>query len=296
MKEFDTAIFESGDIVRRGVRLVVENVGRAIAIITVLVTALVLFCDVGFADVGAEKFTSTLIIMLISSYLMYFSCYETGEESGRGSEEYKTKEAEYKKLRERITCSHLEPLRSYLKSYSENEAKYRRVAILMQNGYSYDEYEAYKSGEKFDRKAVKAFKKADSIKATPIPTSTLVCGMREKRRSEIQDPDAHKIFGSILKLLPMTVCSIFTVSVILTAKDGLGAIDVIEGIFKLSSLLIIGLRGHLAGMTYSMITLPSWIETKCRLLDDFLKSFKESEADTSKTVATANGEYITSPT
>ena len=296
MKEFDTAIFESGDIVRRGVRLVVENVGRAIAIITVLVTALVLFCDVGFTNVGAEKFTSTLIIMLISSYLMYFACYETGEEGGRSSEEYKTKEDEYKKLRERISGAHLEPLRSYLTSYSEKEAKYRRIALLMQKGYSYDEYEKYKSGKKFDKKTVKAFKKADAIKPTPIQPATLLCGMREKRRAEIQDPDAHKIGGSILKLLPMTVCSIFTVSVILTAKDGLSAVDVIEGIFKLSSLIIIGLRGHLAGMTYSVIMLPSWIETKCRLLDDFLKSYKENGTASEKSEDAEGGDVITSPT
>ena len=47
----------------------------------------------------------------------------------------------------------------------------------------------------------------------------------------------------------------------LTAKDGLGFIEIIEGIFKLSSLLIIGLRGYLEGMTFSRYTLLAWLET-----------------------------------
>ena len=90
MKEFDTVLLESGNIMRKSAKILVENVGRAIALITILVTALVLFCDVGFTDVKTERFTSTLVIMLISSYLMYFSMYNTGEEAGRGFEEYKT--------------------------------------------------------------------------------------------------------------------------------------------------------------------------------------------------------------
>ncbi len=281
MKEFDTALFETGNFMRRGVKLVVENIGRAIAIITVIVTALVLFCDVGFADFSTERFTSTLIIMLISSYIMYFSCYDTGEEAGRATEEYRLRDERYKKLTGRIEGRHLSPFRLYLTRYSEQEATYRRTVFLLQSGYTYAEYEAYKNGTKSDRKARRAFRKADGIKPTPIQTSTLLSGQRKNNKSDIRDPEARKLGGAFLKLLPMTLCSVFTVSIMLTAKDGLSAIGVIEGLFKLSSLLIIGLRGYLAGMTYSRTTLPAWIETKCRLLDDFLKSHGEAEKENS---------------
>ena len=281
MKELDETLFETGNIMRRGVRLVIENIGRAIAIITVIVTALVLFCDIGFADFSTERFTSTLIIMLIASYVMYFSCYDTGEEAGRGTEEYKLRDERYNKLTVRIEGRHLSSLRSYLTIYSEQEAIYRRTFFLLQSGYTYDEYEAYKKGVKCGRKARRVFAKASGIKPTPIQTSALLWGTRKNNKSEIRDPEAGKLGGAVLKLIPMTLCSVFTVSIILTAKDGLSAIGVIEGILKISSLLIIGLRGYLAGMTYSRTTLPAWIDTKCRLLDDFLRSYGE-ESDVGK--------------
>ena len=275
MKEFDTALLESGNAVRRGARIIVENVGRAVALITVIVTALVLFCDVGFAEIGTERFTSTLVIMLISSYVMYFSTYDTGEEAGRSSDEYKSRHDSYKRLVSLIEGKHLGALRSYLTEYAEEEAKFRRCSYLIEKGYSYEDYEAYKRGGECSKKDRRVFRRAQAIRPTPISPVTLLAESGEKRKSEIRDPESKKLRGSLLKLLPMTLCSLFTVSVILTAKDGLSVIDVIEGIFKLSSLIIIGLRGYLEGMTFSRCTLPAWLETKHRLLDDFLKSYSE---------------------
>lgn len=283
MKEFDTLLLESGDTVRRGAKIIIENVGRVIAVITILVTALVLFCDVGFADVTTERFTSTLFIMLISSYVMYFSTYDTGEEVGRGSEEFKSRQSSYKKLVGSIEGKHLSALRTYLTEYSEEEAKFRRTAFLMRRGLSYEDYEAYKSGTITAGRNKRIFKRADAIRPTPISPITLLADSGEKRKSEIRDPESRKLRGSLLKLLPMTLCSLFTVSVILTAKDGLTFIDVIEGLFKLSSLLIIGLRGYLEGMNFSRYTLPSWLETKYRLLDDFLKKHQDTSNNADKT-------------
>ena len=275
MKEFDTALLESGSAMRRGVKLLVENVGRAIALITVIVTALVLFCDVSFASIGTERLTSTLVIMLISSYVMYFSTYGSGEEAGKGSEEYKNGHESYKRLASSIEGKHLGALREYLTRYSEEEARFRQTAYLMQKGYSYEDLKAYKAGGAVSGREKRIFKRADSIRPTTISPATLLSDSGGRRRSEICDPEARKLRGSLLKLLPMTLCSLFTVSVMLTAKDGLGVIEIIEGIFKLSSLLIIGLRGYLEGMTFSRYTLPAWLETKYRLLDDFLKSYTE---------------------
>jgi hypothetical protein len=90
----------------------------------------------------------------------------------------------------------------------------------------------------------------------------------------------------------MTLSSVFTVSVILTAKDGLTLIGVIEGVFKLSSLLIIGLRGYLEGINHSRNKLPAWIETKSRLLNDFLKSLSDDADFDGETVRKDAADYI----
>ena len=60
-----------------------------------------------------------------------------------------------------------------------------------------------------------------------------------------------------------------TVSVILTAKSGLSAATVIEGILKLSTLPIVGFKGYAGGYSYIRKSYIPWIETKRRLLQAY---------------------------
>lgn len=62
----------------------------------------------------------------------------------------------------------------------------------------------------------------------------------------------------------------FTVSVILHTKDGLDASSVMDGIFKLTALPIIGLRGYSEGYSFVKNGKSAWLETKSRLLETFL--------------------------
>jgi hypothetical protein len=57
----------------------------------------------------------------------------------------------------------------------------------------------------------------------------------------------------------------------LTAKDGLTATAVIEGILKLSTLPVVGFRGYAAGYSYIRRSYIPWIETKSRLLEAYNK-------------------------
>ena len=71
--KFEISLLEAGSLMQRGMITLAANVGKVTAVITLVVSALVLFTDIGFADFGTESFISTLAVMLISSYLMYFS-------------------------------------------------------------------------------------------------------------------------------------------------------------------------------------------------------------------------------
>ena len=76
----------------------------------------------------------------------------------------------------------------------------------------------------------------------------------------------------LLKMIPTTVCTLVTVSLVLKVKSDMNAAVIIDGILKLSSLPIIGFKGYAAGYNYARGTLRLWTETKSRLLDAFLKS------------------------
>ena len=65
---------------------------------------------------------------------------------------------------------------------------------------------------------------------------------------------------------------IFTVSVILTAKDDMSLSTIIEGIIKLSALPVVGFKGLLDGYGFAKEHKSLWLETKARLLESFVGS------------------------
>ena len=270
--KFEISLLESGSLIKRGGEMLINNVGRVIAIITLLVSALVLFTDVGFSGFKSESFTSTLIVMLIASYLMYFSMEDAGERLGEGSQEYKDAAERYRELASKISGDMIGALRVFLNDYAEEERSFRRAAMLMRYGYGTKDYEAYKRGDPCAKNAIKVFKKADRIRPVALTPRTLLSRDGARGKSELKNPEGAKLFNMILRLIPTTLCMTVTVSVMLTAKENLSAAAVAEGIFKLSSLPIIGFRGYSAGYQYTKHSLPLWMATKARLLDAFLKT------------------------
>jgi hypothetical protein len=64
---------------------------------------------------------------------------------------------------------------------------------------------------------------------------------------------------------------VFTLSVILTAKDDLTLSTVIDGLVKLSALPIVGFKGMLDGFRFAKEDKSGWLETKARLLESFVE-------------------------
>ena len=93
--KFENALLGSGDIMRRAGVALINNAGRAVAFITLAVASIVTFTDLSFAGVGTENFTASVLLMLVSSYLIYFSMEDAGEKTGEDSDEYKAAKAAY---------------------------------------------------------------------------------------------------------------------------------------------------------------------------------------------------------
>lgn len=270
--KFELSLLESGEIMNRSARMLINNVGRIVAAITLIISALVLFTDIRLADFGAESFSSTLAVMLTSSYLMYFSMTEAGENAGERCEEYKHAEKKYEELVKSIGGDRISALRKFCKCYSLDELRYRRESFLIKYGYGTDEYEAYRQGEKQTRRARRIFHRADRFRAISLSPKTLLSAEQTRDKSELSNPEKFRFLSMVLKLLPTTVCMTVTVSVILTTKDDLSVEVILDGLFKLSSLLLVGFKGYVSGYNYKKHKIALWLETKSRLLDAFLKS------------------------
>ena len=273
---FESALLDSGALLRQGYRAVISNMGKIIAAITLTVAALVTFTEIGFCDISSQQFTSNLVLMLIASHVIYFSLESAGERLGEESEEYLAIAEKYKKIRARVGCNMISELRAFLSEYAKAELEYRKSSRLLALGYSEEVLERAGRGSLtvIQRLKIRAVRKMKPMSISPPTLLSLKCA---SAKSEIFNPERGKLLRLCLSLLPSTLCMCFTVSVMLTAKDGLDATEIINGILKLSALPIIGLKGYARGYSYAKYTLPEWIKTKCDMLESFLSKTEDKE-------------------
>ena len=271
---FDIGIVSSGELVKKGYSFLIANVGKTVAIITLAVAALVSFTEISFSELSSESFTSTLVMMLISSYVMYFSLEDAGEKLGRESEAYKRANDKLTELKNQIKGTDVSRLREFCLDYRNAELEYRRSNLLFSLGYTEDEYARYVKGEKMSQKAQKDLRRVKKMKRAELDAASLISGDR-RRESELKNPESTRLIHMILKLIPSTVCTLFTISLMISVKDNLTTAGVIEALLKLSTLPIIGLKGYSGGYEYVTASEVGWMETKARLLDAFIKSKSE---------------------
>lgn len=271
-KDIDRFLITANDTVGGEMSALISGLGKVVATITLIIAALVTFTDVTLFSVDTESYAATLAIMIISSYLMYFSLFDVGEQRGRESEAYSESYKHYSATRVKISGDMIPDLRDFAERYSRAEFDSRRREKLMMLGYSDEDL----LGDALDADKKRARRKINRIKPYILTPRLLLSTDRSEGRSELANPERSRVIRSFLRLLPSTVCTCLTVSVILSPKDGLSTADVINGILKLSALPIIGIRGYTAGMIFSERTRSSWLSTRSRILEAFLaeKSLK----------------------
>lgn len=267
--KLEIGLIEGENLIRKSSMMLINNIGKAIAIITVLVAILVTFTDITFADFKTESFATSALMLVLASYLMYFSLEDAGERLGEESEEYQNALLRYEEERKKIKGDNIDTLRDFCLNYSREELIYRRKNYIASHALSYAEFEKYTMGECDNRQKRRIFRKAARLRAIPLSPKVILTKDKENQRSELQNPEKTKLLRLILKLIPTTVCMTVTVSVILTAKNGLNAAAVIEGILKLSTLPIVGFKGYAGGYSYIRKSYIPWIETKRRLLEAY---------------------------
>ena len=267
---FEDTLLDTGTAIRRGYSFLLENAGKTIAAITGIVVSLVTFTEVGFCDFRTASYVTNVLITLVAAYIIYFSLEDAGEKLGREGDEYKAAEDGYKEARHKLSSVNISELRAFLSRYSEEELEFRRRSYLLSFGLSKGDYEAYINGEKFDKRTTRVLKKAKKMRPVGITPRHLLNKERFEGTSELISPEKYKIPRLIAKMVPSTVCMVFTVSLMLGAKDGMTPEFIIESILKLSALPMIGLKGYAEGYRYAKCTLPIWLDTKTRLITAFL--------------------------
>lgn len=270
-RKFEADLLDVGAMMKQGYSYLITNGGKIIAALTLIVAVLVMFTDISFSTMSSYSFVLTLVMMLMASYIMFFSLENAGERLGEEDEGYRAAMKRYKSAREKILPTDIPAMREFCTRYSREELEYRRISVLTEYGYTEDEYREYLSGTStFNRRTVRVFKRCERLRSVALTPQVLMSSERPAFASELINPERYKLPYMMLQLVPSTLCMTFTVSVILSAKDGLDATSIIDGIFKLTALPIIGFRGYSEGYSYVKNSKSAWIETKSRLLESFL--------------------------
>lgn len=274
----DKELIELSGTIKSGYGFFINNAGKAIALITLAVSALIIFADVGLADIGSSEFTTMLTAMLFASYIIYFSLEDSGEKYGEKCEEYTEAMSKYKAARAAVGIGNIKELRSFCLRYSKEELDFRRANYIAEAGYTEEEYDAYKRGERVKLRERYYFSKASRMKAVRLTPSLLLSGTSFSASSELEDPGRKKYLRALINLLPSTLCMVLTVSVILNLRGDLTPSVVIDGLIKLSALPVIGFRGYASGYSFVKEKKSVWLETKARLLCAFAEEYKENTA------------------
>lgn len=268
---FEDSLIESSRIIKAGGTALLENLGKFIATITALVATLVIFTELSFSGIGAERLTFTLLTLLGASYIIYFSLLDVGERAAKSSDEYKGVVLEFEKRRDKIGGEDIAELREFCIAYSREELEYRRRSLLLSEGLTWEGYLAYKNGDRQKHAERRIYRRIMRMRAVRLSPKLLLGKEGGGRESELYSPERDKLFGFILRLLPTTLCLIFTVSVALNVKDELTLKSVLEGILKLSTLPVAAFKGFTGGYTYASESLVAWHRTRTRLLDAFFE-------------------------
>lgn len=274
MQKLEDGLLYASTIPKNAGNIIVKNSGKLIAAITALIAVLLTFTDIKFLGISGKEFTANLFIMTVAAYLMYFSMEDAGEKLGEESAEYIEAQKNLSSLVSKIGGEDITELRKYCTQYSTNEVKYRREGYIVANGYTPQEFERWQSGERFSKRAERVFLRAQRCKVISLTPTALLTAEGYERKSELKNPTHYKIPKMVVKLIPSTVCMTVTVSVMLTMKDGMSWAAVIEGLLKLSSLPIISFKGYAAGYSHVKEAKLSWINTKIKILEAFIKEGK----------------------
>ena len=269
LRDFDDVLFDSSELVKKASKALIYNMGKIIALFVFFVMLAVTFTDVSFSGFFTESFASSLLLLITSSYIIYFSLEDSGENHGEETPEFKKANERYLAQREKINGAEIDSLREFCREYSQKDLEYRRKSFLLSRGISECDVLSYSESNAKSKSVIRAMKKYGRIKHVALTPRMLLSGKSCARRSELEDPRKRKIPMLIFKLIPSTVCMMITVSVMLSAKEGLTATDVLNGILKLSALPLIGFKGYSAGYSYVKHDVALFLETKANILESF---------------------------
>ncbi len=275
-RSLDSLVLDSSRLIKRGYSAIIKNAGKAIAVITAAIAVLVSFTEISFLNTGAKELTASALFLLVASYIIFFSLVSAGRQLGRESEEYRAAYVAFREVAERVTGADLGALRAFISRFRKEELRARRNGLLLELNLTEEEYIVLTEKKKLTRAEKKILKRVGSERPVEITAPELLSvGASERGRCSYSR--GARLFSLLLKLVPTTLCALFTVSVMLGVRENMSFSMIAEALVRLSTLPIVALKGYTAGYEEVVSLDVELYDTRRRLLTAFLESRTECQ-------------------
>lgn len=237
------------------------HIGFWVAALSLLVAALVTFTDISLLSLTLQSLTVTMAVYVTVTVLIYLSLAEEGERTGRSERAYKDAETALAAVATRIPPTEYGRLETFCRDYAKEEFAERRTRLLLSYG-SLDENSSALSAA--------ARKRLSRIRPLEISAFMLLGNTLRAGESPLCNPEKRRRHRLFTRLIPSLLCMTFGIGIAIGARDSLTTSAILEGIFKLSALLIIGLRGYTQGYLFISEAEIPFIRAKTQLLERFI--------------------------
>ena len=268
------------------VKGILSGIGIFCAALTVLVFSTLFFSDVTLSIKSALDFSTHFALLFFSSYVMYFSLFDTGEEKASANEAY----VDLLKRRNALFCRYrqdgsLDSLRAFCRALSLSKTEEKRQDLLTQCLLDECEVDALqkKTPESLTPREKRALWRLRHMKPVRISPALLLA---ERACIENGDPFSRSLSRQRRKrffrfLLPTALTAFFSVSLAATVIKDPSA-DVIVGyLLKLFALLFNGVKGFRSGYAFVEQDKCAYMREQCFWLEEYFSSLekeKKSEA------------------
>ena len=259
-RESERLLSQSLASLTKGKQRIFAHIGLWIAVLSLLAAALVTFTDISLLSVSAEDMTLRLGVYAAVTVVIFLSLAQEGEHTARTEGSFKDAERIYLAAEARIRPEHYGALDEFCRRYTEKELLQRRKRLLL----------TYKKTEEDASLPFALRKKLARLRPLPIHAAMLLGRDTEGAGAPLWQPARRRRHRFIAKLTPSLFCMSIGIGIAIGAREPLSTSAVLEGLFKLSALTIIGLRGYMQGYLLVEEAEVPFIRAKARLLEQFL--------------------------
>ena len=249
----------------KGRQKIFTHIGLWVSFLALLIATLATFTNISILSLSAETLTLTVAIYAAVTVVIFFSLAEEGEHMGRSEPAYREAEKSLDAVASRVTPAQYASLESFCRRYAKEEFGERRARLLLAHGIAHEEDTPPKS-------AVRRLKRLRPLQLNAF----MLLGKAADADSPLRNPERKRKNGLFLRLTPSLICTCFGIGIAIGVRDTLTLSAILEGIFKLSALLIVGLRGYVQGYLFIGESEIPFIRAKARLLERFLSETEEN--------------------